>query len=107
MNHDHAESDTNRNPNDDAKPYAGAAHAKRDDGFVRHARALATGLTSQVDVWIKDNPYAALGMACAVGAAAGVVLSSRILRAVLTATATAAALEVTRSYLRPAPARER
>jgi ABC-type branched-subunit amino acid transport system permease subunit len=49
---------------------------------------------------IQRNPFAMLAIAGVVGAGLGVVLSSRILRAVITATATAAALELVRTFVR-------
>ena len=98
---------SNHNPSEPAaRRPADSGGAKRDDfmhranEFARRATATAAGLPSQLDGQIRRTPYAVLGVACLLAAGAGVVLSSRILRAVLTATATVTALELTRAVIR-------
>jgi hypothetical protein len=75
--------------------------------FVPRARDAAAALSSQLDKQMKRSPYVLLGMAGALGAGVGVALSSRILRAVVGATATALAVEMMRGFVReniwPAP----
>jgi hypothetical protein len=93
------ESGTNHNPNEDtaASPNGGDASAGTD--FAHRVTAGATAFVSQLDDRMKRNPYSALGLACAVGIGAGILLSSRLLRGVLTAAATAAAVEMARSFV--------
>ncbi len=67
--------------------------------FARRAKAAVARLPSTLDEEIKQSPYAVLGIAFGVGAAAGVFLSSRILRTVLASAASYAAIELGRSYL--------
>jgi hypothetical protein len=79
-------------------------HVKRTNGsaksdFVHRARLLATALPSRIDQRLKRNPYAVVGIACAVGMGIGIVASSRILRAALTAAATAALIDLGRAYI--------
>ena len=74
--------------------------ARRAKHFVDSARAAATGLPSQLDEQLRRRPYAVLGAVGALGLAAGIVLSSRVLRGVLTATLSAAALELARALVR-------
>jgi ElaB/YqjD/DUF883 family membrane-anchored ribosome-binding protein len=100
------ETESNHTPNESATRPGGRAERPRVDfawrakDFAQRATAAARGLPSRVDGQIKRNPYAALGVVGVVGAGVGIVLSSRILRAVLTATATAAALELMRALIR-------
>ena len=72
--------------------------------FQRRAIAAISGFPASIEAQLKLRPYAALGVACAVGLGAGVLLSSRILRSVLVTTlsyaASHAAVEVGRAYLR-------
>jgi broad specificity phosphatase PhoE len=100
MNTEHHEADSNHNPNDSTAGRTNGSDGSRWNDLVRRARAAATDLPSQVDEQIKRKPYMALGIACVIGAGVGIALSSRILRAILTATATAAALELTRALIR-------
>ncbi len=100
MNSEPTEADSNHHPpNASSTSKANEERRGRND-FVRRARALARGLPSRLDGQVKRRPYAMLGAACVLGAGVGIVLSSRVLRAVLTATATAAAMELTRAFVR-------
>jgi ABC-type branched-subunit amino acid transport system permease subunit len=102
MNAEPIETDSNHNPNNAppaAKRTDSSDSAKKRD-FVRRARGAATELPTRLRDQIQRNPFAMLGIAGVVGAGLGVVLSSRILRAVITATATAAALELVRTFVR-------
>jgi ElaB/YqjD/DUF883 family membrane-anchored ribosome-binding protein len=102
----HGEAESNHTPNESAtRPRDGAERPMNDfawraKDFAQRATAAARGLPSRLDGQVKRNPYAALGVVGVVGAGVGIVLSSRILRAVLTATATAAALELVRAFIR-------
>jgi|SRR5580692_6362119 hypothetical protein len=100
MSSEHNPIDSNHNPNDSApRPSNGGGGAKQR-AFAQHTVARATALASRVDDLIRHKPYAMLGIACAVGAGVGVLLSSRVLRAALTASTTAAAIEITRAVIR-------
>jgi len=81
----------------------GANGATRVD-FVTRAQAAASALP-QIEKHVKAHPYTSLALACAVGAVAGAILSSRIARAVLTSVATVAGVELTRGLLRQTLAR--
>jgi hypothetical protein len=100
MNAERSEVDTSQKPNGPASRHANNGDGTKPDDFVHRARAAADGLAGRFDEWIKRNPYATIGVACAIGAGVGVVLSSRILRAAFTASATAAAIELTRAFIR-------
>jgi hypothetical protein len=100
MNTDHNTIGSNHNPSDPATvPMSGADRAK-ESSFVGRARATAGALPSKVDDQIRRNPYLTVGIAAALGAGVGIVFSSRVLRAVMTAVATASAAELARSYFR-------
>jgi hypothetical protein len=100
MNHSHRGASSTHKPDDSAPPPTnGTAGAKRP-GFLQDAVSRATTLASRLDARVKQQPYAMLGIACIAGAGIGIVLSSRILRSVLTATASAAAVEAARSFIR-------
>ena len=77
----------------------GGASARGTD-FVRRAKATVTGLPSRLDEQMKANPRTTLAVACGIGLAAGIILSSRIVRSILTSVATVAAVELTRAVLR-------
>jgi ElaB/YqjD/DUF883 family membrane-anchored ribosome-binding protein len=101
-----AQGRSNHNPKEPAANHSRGGDSAESDfagrakHFVQRARATATGLPSQLDEQLKRKPYAVLGVAGALGLAAGIVLSSRVLRAVLMATLSAAALELTRALVR-------
>jgi hypothetical protein len=95
MNTEHSKAGSNHN----SKGHSPKGGVKATD-FVSRATATVTGFPSWLDAKMTHNPYVALGVAGAVGTAVGIVLSSRILRAVLTATATAGALELARAFVR-------
>jgi hypothetical protein len=100
MNAEHIETDSNHNPQSpDAKRTDSGDGTKKKD-FVRRAKGVANELPTRLRDQIQRNPYAMIGIAAVVGTGLGVVLSSRILRAVITATATAAALEIVRTFVR-------
>jgi hypothetical protein len=106
MNSEHAAS-SNHNPKDTAANGSGkdgqpspAAHAQSGDVFAHRAGAFAKGLPARLDEQLRRNPYATLALACVAATTVGVVLSSRVMRAVLTATMTAAALDLVRAAVR-------
>jgi hypothetical protein len=100
MNAEHTETDSNHNPNNpDARRTDNGGSAKERD-FIRRAKGVANELPTRLRDQIQRNPYAMIGIAGVVGATMGVVFSSRVLRAVITATATAAALELVRTFVR-------
>ncbi|MGA2449091.1 MAG: hypothetical protein ABTD50_10475 [Polyangiaceae bacterium] len=49
---------------------------------------------------MKSRPYAAVGIALAVGTGAGILFRSRILRTVISSAASYAVIELGRAYLR-------
>jgi hypothetical protein len=107
MNVEDAEGRTNHTPNDSgtAPPEKGdepghESHAHEAREFARRVAVFAKRLPIRVDEQVKRNPYAVLAVACGTSAAVGVVLSSRIMRAVLTAALTTAVVEVVRAAFR-------
>jgi hypothetical protein len=80
-------------------PLQGASEA------AHRASLFAKRLSLQIDGQVRGRPYVVLTVACAVAAAAGVILSSRVLRGVLTATGTALAIDVLRELARAPGAR--
>jgi hypothetical protein len=67
--------------------------------FARRAISVLSDLPSNIEVEIKQNPYAALGIACGIGMGAGLLLGSRILRSALVTAVSYAFVELGRSYL--------
>lgn len=100
MSSEHTPIDSNHDPNDSAARASNGAGGAKQGTFAQHAVARATALASRLDELIKHRPYAVLGVACAAGVGIGVVLSSRVLRAALTASTSAAAVEITRAVIR-------
>jgi hypothetical protein len=100
MNAEHGDVGSNHNPNDPTAKRANGSDKKGTGTPLRRAMAVATRLPSLLDERMKRSPYAMLGVACAVGAGVGVFLSSRIVRAVFTAAATAAAIDLMRALVR-------
>lgn len=90
------------NANDPAakQTNGGAGASARGTDFVRRAKATVTGLPSRLDEQVKANPRTALAVACLIGLGTGIILSSRIVRSILTGVATVAAVELTRAVLR-------
>jgi hypothetical protein len=100
MSTEHSEADPTHNPNGPHARHANGGHGTKKGDFVRRAGIAATELPSRLDDQLRRNPYVVLAIACAAGTGVGIVLSSRILRAVVTATATAAILELARKVFR-------
>lgn len=71
----------------------------RGEAFAHRAKNFLFALPASLDAQVKQHPYRTLGVACAVGLGAGVVLSSRILRTVITNAASVALLQLGRAYL--------
>ncbi|MGA3123427.1 MAG: hypothetical protein ABSF69_21870 [Polyangiaceae bacterium] len=74
--------------------------ARRAKAAIAQLPSTLAQLPSTLDKEIQQSPHAVLGIAFGVGAAAGVFLSSRILRTVLASAVSYAAIELGRSYLR-------
>jgi|SRR5580704_13041361 hypothetical protein len=92
--------DLNHGPDDSSARPTNGSDGGRGKDFLRRARATVKGLPSWLDEQIKRNPYAVVGIACGAGIGIGVIFSSRIVRGLLTATATAAVLELARGLVR-------
>jgi ElaB/YqjD/DUF883 family membrane-anchored ribosome-binding protein len=99
MKNENSESFANGSAETSSKPKRAKVRIDPND-LARRARAVLSDLPAQFDAQAKRNPYAAIGVAFAVGAGAGVVLSSRVLRAVLASGLTYLATEVGKTYLR-------
>lgn len=99
MNAQHAEAThDHHNPKaHGASPANGGTPAKWSE-LARRARIATARLPAQLEAQMKRNPSLALGMACLAGVGIGTVLSSRILRAILTTMASAGAVELIRAY---------
>ncbi len=68
--------------------------------FATAFAQFAKDFPSALDRRLKRAPYTTVAIASAAGMTVGVVLSSRILRSMVTVISTAAAIEVARSLLR-------
>ncbi|HEV3190170.1 MAG TPA: hypothetical protein VGY54_06710 [Polyangiaceae bacterium] len=100
MSTEHSEADSTHNPNGPNARHPNGGHGTKKNDFIRRAGVAATELPSRLDDQIRRKPYVVLAIACAVGTGVGIVLSSRILRAVVSATASAAILELARKVFR-------
>jgi hypothetical protein len=98
MNSDNSDANRHHQANDSTHSN-GSPHAQSRK-FAGRARAIFSAFPSNLDAQMKGSPYAALGIAFAIGMGAGVVLGSRILRSVLASAASYAAMEIGRAYLR-------
>lgn len=67
--------------------------------FPRGAESFLSMLPTDLSEKLKRNPYRALGIACAVGVGAGVVLGSRILRSAVASATSRAIVELGRTFL--------
>lgn len=100
---------TNHNPIDSAASHANTSGARPSEGrpgtesrFAQRAGRFAKNLPSMIDDQVMRNPYTVLAAVSIVAAGAGIVMSSRVLRAVLTATITAVALDIGRALVKQA-----
>jgi hypothetical protein len=101
MNNEYGqEPSSNHNPMGPTVKHAKVSGSAWRGEFVRRVRAIAKALPSQIDERVKRTPYTMLGAACVVGVGFGVALSSRVLRGVVSAAATAVAVELVRTYVR-------
>jgi hypothetical protein len=67
--------------------------------IARRVKSGISELPSNLEGHMKSDPYAALGIAAALGLGVGVILGSRILRAALTSAATYAVVDLVRTYI--------
>jgi hypothetical protein len=99
MKSENSESFANGSADSSAKPKHKKIRIDPNE-IARRAKALVAEWPAQFDAQTKRNPYAAVGIAFAVGAGAGIVLSSRVLRMVLASGLTYLASEIGKTYLR-------
>jgi hypothetical protein len=66
----------------------------------RRAKDLVAGMPEGVVGGMKKNPYTGVAVAGAVGLGVGILLGSRVLRAVVASTVSYAVVEATRAFLR-------
>ena len=85
-------------------PVKGAAGVQWRE-LARRAQNGFSGFPSNLAEQMKKAPYKTLGLAVAAGMGVGLVLGSRILRAVLASTASYAVVEIARLYVRERLAR--
>jgi hypothetical protein len=90
----------NHQPNDPAPMRGNGRPDTQPADFARRAQAFLAGFPANLEAMMRRNPYATVGIACAIGVGAGIVLGSRILRAMLVSTVSYAALEFGRAYVR-------
>jgi hypothetical protein len=100
MNAEKTDGHVNRQPNDSTAMHENGSPGTKRSDFARRARTLIAGFPSNLDAQITRRPYAALGIGCAVGMAAGILLGSRILRGILASTVSYALVDLGRAYLR-------
>ncbi len=100
MSAENSETDLHRKPNDATATGANGSRHVRTGDFTSRARAAFSALPSSLDERMKRTPYTTVGIALALGAGAGMLLGSRILRTVLASAASYALIELGRTYLR-------
>jgi hypothetical protein len=100
MSTGHLAADGNPDASDAAPKHMNGGHGTTPSDFVRRAKATVSALPSRLDQHIKTSPYTALSAALVVGLGVGIVLSSRIVRSILSGVATVAAVELGRALLR-------
>jgi hypothetical protein len=100
MNTEGTDADVNSNPNGATPADANGKSHTVGTGFRSRVKKLLSQFPSRLDEEIRRSPYKTLGVACAVGLGAGVLLSSRILRTVLGSALSYAVVEIARAYLR-------
>ncbi len=66
----------------------------------RRAKDLVARMPEGVDGSMKKNPYTSVAVAAAVGLGVGILLGSRVLRAVVASTVSYAVVEAARAFLR-------
>jgi len=76
-------------------------HGARTRGEVlaRRVKSFASAFPGNLEAQLRANPYRALGIACAVGVGAGIVLGSRVLRGAFSSAASLVIVELGRRYL--------
>jgi hypothetical protein len=100
MDAEKTEGYVNRPPADSAATHGNGSPGTKRNDFTRRAMEVVAGFPSNLDAQIKRKPYATLGIACAIGMGTGILLGSRILRAVLASTVSYALVDLARAYLR-------
>ncbi len=82
-------------------PASGAPRAGQP--FARELRTRLSQFPSDLEAQVQSTPYFALGAAFVVGAGAGVLLGSRVLRSVLVSVASSTLVALAARYLRSEP----
>jgi hypothetical protein len=100
MNPEQADGRVNRQQDDPTAMHVNGSPGTKGRDFVHRARAMLSGLPSNLDAQMKRRPYATLGMAGAIGVGMGILLGSRILRSVLVSAVSLAVVELGRAYMR-------
>lgn len=72
----------------------------RWDGLRRRAKGFLAAMPASVDARVKKSPYGSVALAAGVGVGVGILLGSRVMRAVLASTASYAVVEVSRVLFR-------
>jgi ElaB/YqjD/DUF883 family membrane-anchored ribosome-binding protein len=99
MKNETSEAHANGSADTVSKPKHGRSRIDPND-LARRAKAILSEWPAAFDAQAKKNPYTAVGVAFAIGAGAGIVLGSRVLRAVLASGLTYAVTEIGKTYLR-------
>ena len=100
MNNERTEADPHRNPSEPTATHANGSPPIAGREFGRRAKAMFSEFPSGLNAQMKRSPYAALGVAFAVGMGVGILLGSRILRSVIASAASYGVIELGRAYLR-------
>jgi ElaB/YqjD/DUF883 family membrane-anchored ribosome-binding protein len=99
---------SNENTGADAKGKKGESSARHANGghrtewneVARRATEMIRGFPASLDEHLKRNPYATLGIACAIGVGVGVLIGTRVLRTVVASAVSLAAVELGRAWVR-------
>jgi hypothetical protein len=107
MNPERTDGRVSRQQDEPTAMHVNGSPGAREHDFVHRAKAIFSGLPSNLDAQIKRRPYTTLGMAGAIGMGMGILLGPRILRSVLSGVVSLAVVELGRAYMRQSAAQVR
>src|ERR1700687_4671806 len=100
MSHENTGADVKAQKIDSGGRHAHGGPRTEWNAVALRAKNLIRGFPTSLDEHMKRNPYATLGIACAIGVGAGVLIGTRILRTVAAGAVSLAAVELGRAWVR-------